>query len=77
MFNNFNNIFKLKLDMRSPERLAKVYDVVKLENLCAGVVSFINRFNVSEDRDNANANLKNYRKALDILNKNITKGNLK
>lgn len=68
------NIFKHQLDDRNPEILSKLFDITKLENLCAGVVSFINCSNVGEDQNNAKANLKNYRKALDILNK---KGNLK
>lgn len=65
----FNNIFKHKLEGRSSAKLAQVFDVTKLENLCAGVVSFLNTSGVGEDQDNANANLKTYRKALDILNK--------
>ncbi len=69
MFNNFDNIFKHKLDVRSSEKLAQLFDVTKLENLCAEVTSFLNLSEVGVDRDNANANLKNYRKALDILNK--------
>ncbi len=65
----FNNVFKHQLDVRSPAKLAQLFDVTKLENLCAEVTSFLNLSNVGEDQDNANANLKNYRKALDILNK--------
>ena len=73
----FNNIFKHQLEVRSSAKLAQLFDVTKLENLCAKATSFINISNVGEDQDNANANLNNYRKALDILNNKIKKGNLK
>ena len=69
----FNNIYTHKLEVRSPKQLTQLFDITKLENLCAKATSFLNICGKGEDQDNANANLKNYRKTLDILNKKYNK----